>query len=88
MSRQVVTAICKHVAAQDRDHLNHDQDPRQDWLMSAKEDLRVDVCLMFLNPHVIKAREVALMEGMRKLGVPVIPVIAKVRFAPLRALIL
>ena len=78
-SRQVVEAICKHAAAQDQNYLKHDQDPRRHWLMADREDAHIDVCLMFLNPHVIEAKEVSLMQGMCKLGVPVIPVIAKVR---------
>lgn len=77
-SEQVVKAICKYAAKQDQDYLQ-DQDLRRQYVMADSFDKRVDVCLFFLNPHFVKFEELALMKGMSKLGVPVIPVIAKVR---------
>lgn len=78
-SRQAHKAICKHVAAQDQEYLKHEQDARKDCLMADTMDPRTDVCLMFLNPHAVSPQEIALMQGMSKLHVPVIPVISKVR---------
>ncbi|KAL3158508.1 hypothetical protein ABBQ38_010738 [Trebouxia sp. C0009 RCD-2024] len=75
-SEQVVKAICKYAAKQDQDYLQ-DQDLRRQYVMADSFDKRVDVCLFFLNPHFVKFEELALMKGMSKLGVPVIPVIAK-----------
>ena len=78
-SSQVHKAICKHVAAQDQAYLRHIQDPRKHCFKTDNIDPRVDVCLIFLNPHAVSAQEVKLMQGMGKLCVPVIPLIAKVR---------
>ena len=78
-SKQVHKAICDYVAAQDKRYLNQQQESVENCSISEKKDPRVDVCLAFLNPHAVKAHDIALMQDMSKLGVPVVQVIAKVR---------
>ena len=80
-SSRVQQQILDYARSQDAAFFATEEDAERTLPMAMQADPRVNLCLAFLDPHVLKTEDLNLIKEMSLAGIPVIPIVAKVSYA-------